>query len=78
MEQALKSKMAPGYRALRVMESHLSNRRFFVGDRYTIADIGLFAYTHIANEGGFTLSEFPAINQWIERVRRQPNFVQIG
>jgi len=70
--------MAPGYKALQVMESHLSSRLFFVGGRYTIADIGLFAYTHVAEEGGFELTNFPAIRQWLERVRAQPGFIEIG
>ena len=59
--EALKQKQAPGYGALGVMEQHLANHAFFTGDRYTIADIGLFAYTHFAGEGGFDLTRFPAI-----------------
>jgi len=55
-ESKLQEKMAPGYAALQVMEKHLANRRFFVAERYTIADIGLYAYTHVAHEGGFELS----------------------
>jgi glutathione S-transferase len=78
MDEVLQSKMAPGYRALEVMESHLRSRSFFAGERYTIADIGLFAYTHVAEEGGFSLAGFPTIAQWLERVREQPGFVPIG
>ncbi|WP_136420125.1 glutathione S-transferase family protein [Herbaspirillum sp. ST 5-3] len=78
MEPVLQSKMAPGYKALRVMESHLRDHPYFVGGRYSIADIGLFAYTHVAHEGDFVLSEFPAIVEWIKRVRAQPGFVEIG
>ena len=78
LEAHLQTKMAPGYKALRVMESHLSRQPFFVGGRYTIADIGLFAYTHVAEEGGFELGNFPAIRQWFERVRGQPGFIEIG
>ncbi|WP_292933081.1 glutathione S-transferase family protein [Noviherbaspirillum sp.] len=78
MEPALQSKMAPGYKALCVMESHLRDHPYFVGGRYSIADIGLFAYTHVAHEGDFALSEFPAIVEWIKRVRAQPGFVEIG
>jgi glutathione S-transferase len=70
--------MIPGYKALQVMESHLSSQPFFVGGRYTIADIGLFAYTHVAEEGGFELANFSAIRQWLERVRAQPGFIGIG
>ena len=78
MEQALQAKMAPGNKALRVMEEHLQSRSYFVDDRYTIADIGLFAYTHVANEGNFSLAEFPSICKWIDRVKSQPGFVEIG
>jgi glutathione S-transferase len=78
LDAQLQTKMAPGYKALRVMESHLSSQLFFAGGRYTIADIGLFAYTHVAEEGGFELTKFPAIQQWLERVRAQPGFIGIG
>lgn len=64
-----------GHQALRVMAGHLARRDFFVGDRYSIADIALFAYTHVAAEGGFELAEFPAVSAWIERVRAQPAYV---
>lgn len=78
MEQALQAKLAPGNKALRVMESHLRGRRFFVGDAYTIADIALFAYTHVADEGGFDLSGYPAVCEWIERVKSQRGHMRIG
>jgi glutathione S-transferase len=78
MEATLQAKMAPGNKALRVMEAHLRNHDYFVGGRYTIADMGLFAYTHVANEGGFELAEYPAICGWIERVKSQPGYVSIG
>ena len=78
LDAQLQTKMAPGYKALQVMESHLSSQLFFVGGRYTIADIGLFAYTHVAEEGGFELTNFPAIRHWLERVRTQPGFIRIG
>lgn len=74
---AIQQKQEPGYAALSVMEAHLTNRSFFVGDRYTIADIGLFAYTHLAGEGGFDLTRFPAIQAWIERVKAQPRYISI-
>jgi glutathione S-transferase len=74
---ALEQKREPGYAALKVMENHLQSRLYFVGDRYTIADIALFAYTHVAHEGGFDLTTFPAINQWIERVQAQPGYISI-
>jgi glutathione S-transferase len=63
---------------LQLMESHLVHHPFLVGGRYTIADIGLFAYTHVAEEGGFELTSFSAIRQWIERIRAQAGFVEIG
>ncbi|MGB7440276.1 MAG: glutathione S-transferase family protein [Coleofasciculaceae cyanobacterium] len=76
-QDALKQKRELGYGALAVMEEHLSNHRFFVGERYTIADISLFAYTHVADEGGFELTRFPAIQAWIERVKAQPKYISI-
>ena len=68
------SKMNGGYRALEVMEGHLSRAPFFVGDRYSIADIALYAYTHVAGDGGFDLARFPAVRAWLERVRAQPGY----
>ena len=59
------------------MEAHLTDHEFFVGDRYTIADIALYGYTHVAPEGGFELDAYPAINTWLTRVRRQPGHVAI-
>jgi glutathione S-transferase len=52
-------------------------RPFFVGDRYTIADIALYAYTHVAHEGGFDLEGFPAVRAWLGRVAAQPGYVPI-
>ncbi|AFY89406.1 glutathione S-transferase family protein [Chroococcidiopsis thermalis] len=75
--EAIEQKRQAGYAALGVMEQHLTQQKFFVGDRYSIADIGLFAYTHVADEGGFDLSQFPAIQAWIERVKAQPNYIPI-
>jgi glutathione S-transferase len=59
------------------MEQHLAENEFFAGDRYTIADIGLFAYTHVAGEGRFDLTRFPAIENWIDRVKNQPRYISI-
>ncbi|MEH2062568.1 MAG: glutathione S-transferase family protein [Nostoc sp.] len=75
--EAIKQKREPGYTALNLMEQHLTSHTFFVGEHYTIADIGLFAYTHVADEGGFDLSQFPAIQAWIERVKTQPRYISI-
>ncbi|HEY9295828.1 MAG TPA: glutathione binding-like protein, partial [Phormidium sp.] len=74
---AINQKREPAYAALRVMEKHLAERTFFVGERYTIADIGLYAYTHVAHEGGFDLTGFPAITAWLERVKAQPKHISI-
>ncbi|MEO1429240.1 MAG: glutathione S-transferase family protein [Cyanobacteria bacterium J06633_8] len=76
-KEALKEKHQCGYAALEVMENHLTGKNFFVGERYTVADIALFAYTHVADEGGFDLSRFKAIGAWIERVKAQPRFIGI-
>ena len=73
----LPSKRAQGYAALQVMERHLSDHTFFVGERYTIADIALYAYTHVADEGGFDLTRYPAVNAWLARVRGQPRHIPI-
>jgi glutathione S-transferase len=70
----LASKRDGGWAALRVMEDHLAKTDFFVGD-YSIADIALFAYTHVAHEGGFPLDNFPRTRAWIERVRKLSRFV---
>jgi glutathione S-transferase len=71
----LPEKIAGSYRALDVMEQHLATRTFFVGERYTIADIALYAYTHVANEANLDLARYPAIRAWLERVRNQPRHV---
>ncbi len=70
-------KREQGYAALRVMEQALDGRRFFVADRYSIADIALFAYTHVAHEGGFDLSAFEAVRAWLKRVGAQPGHIPI-
>ncbi len=76
--EALEQKRAPGYAALAVMEKHLQQHIFFVGEQYTVADIGLFAYTHVAHEGNFDLTGFPAIQAWIKRVESQPLHISIN
>ncbi len=69
------SKMDGGYRALGVMEGHLARAAFFVGDQYSIADLALYAYTHVAGDGGFDLQRFPAVRAWLSRVQTQPGYV---
>ncbi len=71
----LDARRARGEEALRVMETHLETNAFFAAGRYTIADIALYAYTHVAHEGGFDLSGLPAVRAWLERVRAQPGHV---
>jgi glutathione S-transferase len=61
-----------GARALQAMEDHLAGRRFLAGERYSVADIALFAYTHVADEGGFELDRYPAVEEWLARVAAQP------
>ena len=70
-------KQAGGHKALAVMEHALSASPFLVGDSATAADISLFGYTHVADEGGFELSGYPAVSGWIERVRALPGFVEM-
>ncbi len=64
-----------GYAALGVMEQHLARHPFFVGGRYGLADIALYAYTHVAQEGGFLLDNFPHVGSWLSRVSAQPGYV---
>jgi glutathione S-transferase len=68
---------ARGEAALAVMEQHLAARDFFVGARYGIADIALYAYTHVAEEGGFDLAPYPAVRAWLDRIAAQPGHVPI-
>lgn len=72
------SKQEGGYKALKVMNQQLERSRYLVGEQLTTADIALFAYTHVAHEGGFNLSNFPAINTWISRVQAQKGFISMG
>ena len=73
----LEERMAAGYRALDAMERHLDGRQFFVGDRLSLADLALYAYTHVAPEGGFELDSYPAIGAWLDRVAAEPGHVPI-
>lgn len=69
------SKQVGGNRALAVMEQQLKQTPFLVGQSLTTADISLFGYTHVAEEGGFDLTRYPAIGAWINRIRQQPRFI---
>ncbi len=74
----VESKREPGYRALGVMEGHLESRAFFVAERFSVADIALYAYTHVAEEGGFDLGEFSAVRGWLARVASEPGHVPMS
>ncbi len=77
-ERQLPEKRERGEAALGVMERHLATRRFFVAERYSIADIALYAYTHVADEGGFDLTAFPAVRRWLANVCAEPHHVPIS
>ena len=68
-------KQTEGMRALAIMEAHLDENSYFVGDGISVADISLYAYTHVAHEGGFDLSGFPAIRAWLQRIASEPKYV---
>jgi len=74
-QHALEDWMEEGYRALGVMERHLKRHRYFVADRYTVADIALYAYAHLAHQCDYDLAAFPAIRGWLERVAAEPGHV---
>ncbi len=76
-QEALAEKQRLGYLALDALEGGLVGREFLVGGRYSIADIALYAYTHVAGEGGFDLGRYPAISGWLARVTAQPGHVTI-
>jgi glutathione S-transferase len=74
-KEEYKSKQAGGHKALKVMEEQLSKTDYLVSDRMSISDISLYGYTHVAHEGGFDLSEYPAIQSWINRIQGHPNYL---
>jgi glutathione S-transferase len=59
------------------MEKHLVNRQFFVNERYSIADIALYAYTHVAPDGGLDLASYPKVREWLARVAAQPGYIEL-
>ena len=73
----LPERMEAGYKALQAMERHLERRLYLVGDRLSLADIALYAYTHVAEEGGFDLEPYAAIRSWLGRVAAEPAHVPI-
>jgi len=74
---AVEEWMEHGYQALQVMEKHLERHRFFAADRYTVADISIYAYAHLANECDFDLTGFPAIRAWLKRIAEQPGHISM-
>ncbi|MGB0097716.1 MAG: glutathione S-transferase family protein [Solirubrobacteraceae bacterium] len=73
----LEAKLRGGRAALRALDGRLTERQFLVGERYSIADIALYAYTHVAPEGGFELGPYPAVRTWLQRVAAQSRHVAI-
>jgi glutathione S-transferase len=69
---SIPAKREAGAAALKLMDEHLAGRAFFVGDRLSLADIALYAYTHVAEEGGFALADYPAVKAWLDRVAAAP------
>jgi glutathione S-transferase len=76
-EEEIEARRREGLVALKIMERHLREREFFVGERFTVADIALYAYTHVAHEAGFDLESLPAVRAWLEQVARQPGMISI-
>lgn len=72
------SKQTGGHKALAVMEQQLEQTPYLVGDRITTADISLFGYTHVADEGGFDLRQYPAVEAWIKRIKQLPEYVAMA
>jgi glutathione S-transferase len=75
--ETLAERQRVGYLAFDALEGHLAGREYLVGGRYSIADVALYSYTHVAGEGGFDLEPYPAIRAWLDRVARQPGHVPI-
>jgi glutathione S-transferase len=74
-EERFRDRLVARHFALTAMNGHLGRHDFFVDERFSIADIALYAYTHVADEGGLDLKRFPAVRRWLERVRGQPGHV---
>ncbi len=78
LEERLARRIDGSHAALKLMERHLAARPFFVADRYGIADIALYAYTHVADEAGIDLAAYPAVRDWLARVERQAGYVSMN
>ncbi len=74
---AIPGKEVAGKAALKLMDEHLERRRFFVAEQLSLADVALFAYTHVAEEGGFDLGAFPSVSRWLGDVAAEPSFIPI-
>jgi len=74
----LAQKRAAGNAALDLMDRHLRDQPFLVAGRYTVADVALYAYTHVAHEGGFDLAPYPAVRSWLARVASQPRHITMN
>jgi glutathione S-transferase len=76
-EAEIEARREGGYAALEAIERHLADRTYLVAERFTVADVALYAYTHVAHESGFDMSRFGAIGSWLKRVAAQPGHVPI-
>ena len=74
-QEKLKDCYDRGHKAFRIMENHLTENEWLVGDTLTLADIALFAYTHVADEGGFGMSDYPAIKRWVKNIEERPDYI---
>jgi glutathione S-transferase len=72
------AKRKAGDAALKLMDEHLESHRFFVGDSLSLADIALYAYTHVAEDGGYDLSAYPAVLAWLARVAAEPGYLPMS
>jgi glutathione S-transferase len=77
-EAEIPALLEKGYKALDILEQHLRRHDYLVAGRYTVADIALYAYTHAAEEGGFELARYPAIQDWLKRVAAEPGHIPLG
>jgi glutathione S-transferase len=73
----LPQRLARGRDAIGIMDAHLAKRSFFVAERYSIADIALYAYTHVAGDGGIDLAPYPAVRAWLARVAGEARHVKL-
>jgi len=73
----MESKRTAGDAALKLMDDHLAGHDWFAGGRFGLADIALYAYTHVAEEGGFDLGAYPAVGRWLARVAAEPGYIGI-